>query len=148
MSKIIEAQLKKVTKEQERLAKEKAALEAKIAEKAAQAEQFNEMKMAAGFRRPKDFIKALMEHFGVMEMKLDIPEEMEATERVTRKRAARKTAKKAAKGSGKRIRVTAELRDRVKAALAEGTGRMKVGREVGVSYPVVKKIAEGGYDNL
>ncbi len=48
----------------------------------------------------------------------------------------------------RRTRVTAGLRDQVKAALAEGRSKNSLAKESGISYVVVSKIEKGDYDHL
>lgn len=105
------------------------------------AKWYDQVLEESGFKRPRDFIKAAMRHFGIKQVNLE-----------KTKSAAGVAGVKAAAGAegGKRTRtkITPELRDQIKAALAENRSKNSVKDDFGVSYPVVKKIADGGYDNL
>ncbi len=48
----------------------------------------------------------------------------------------------------KRTKVTAELRDQVRAKVKGGLSKNKASQEFGISYLVVNKIMDGQYDKL
>ncbi|MCH2154983.1 MAG: hypothetical protein MK080_03160 [Opitutales bacterium] len=48
----------------------------------------------------------------------------------------------------KRTKVTADLRDKVKGAVAEGYSKNQVSKNFEISYAVVNKIVDGAYDAL
>jgi len=122
----ISEELKKIEKEQKRLAKQRVELE-----KQAKAESALELRVEAvyqksGFPTPRALIIALMKKYGVNVAQLRVE---------TPKRR-------------KRTKVTAAFRDGVKAAIADGKRKTVVCRDFEVSYIVVAKILNGEYDAL
>lgn len=158
MNNELKLKLKDIEKEQRKLAKERERVEARLQATAAQAAQFDEMQVAAGFKRGRDFVKALMQHYGISSLNLGgtgkkgpgrprkNAVEAEQTAPKKKRGAGKKAGAKRVKGS--RTRVDAALRDQVKALIAEGVKTAEIQRRVNLSYPVVKKVEAGQYDHL
>ena len=51
-------------------------------------------------------------------------------------------------GRRKRTKITAEVRDKVKAILAKGNSMNAVSKQLAISYIVIKKISDGVYDKV
>ncbi|MGC9450345.1 MAG: hypothetical protein ACP5I4_02770 [Oceanipulchritudo sp.] len=135
-------ELKQLEKLANRIAKKKARLEAQIKADAETAKWYDQVLKESGYKRPRDLVKAMMEHFGIRTVSL-------AKSRRGPGRPPKSDAKAAAKtGSRKRTRVTAGVRDEVKGALDKGMSRNAASKNFGISYIVVKKIADGAYDQL
>ena len=133
-------ELKQIEKEAQRLAKKKERLEAQLKAEKEMAKWYDEVLKESGYKRPRDLIKALMAHFGIRTVSLTA---------VKAKPGRPAKAKKAASGGKrKRTKVTAEVRDSVKEALAGGMSKNAASKEFGISYIVIKKIEDGAYDKL
>lgn len=145
-------ELKQLEKQAARIARKRERLEAQVKADREAAKWYDQVLKESGYKRAKDFVKALMGHFGIRTVNLTKgargpgrpPKNAKAG------KPAVKKAKAAAKRPAKRTRtvVNAELRDKVKAALAKGGPKSAVAKEFKLSYPVVKKIGDGGYDKL
>lgn len=137
-----EAKLKQI-KELERQAslieRRKQELKEQLEAEKEQAKWYDQVLKESGYTKPRDFIKSAMEHFGIRQISLG----------KARGGAAVGIASAAASnGKRSRTKVTADLRDKIKSALREGRSKNSIKDEFGVSYPVVKKIEDGGYDKL
>lgn len=139
-------ELKELEKLQKKITRKKAKLEEQMKVDAETAKWYDQVLQESGFKRPRDFVKALMEHFGIRNVSLDKARRGPGR---PAKAAKAESAKKGAKnGTRKRTKVTPQLRDQVKEALKAGTSKNAVGKKFSISYPVVKKIGDGGYDKL
>lgn len=142
MNKIKMNEIKELEKQAARIAKKKARLEQQLAAEKEQAKWYDEVLKESGYKRPRDLIKALMAHFGIRTVSLASKKRGPGR---PRKAAAAKTAKA---GKRKRTKVTAALRDEIKKVLADGQSKNAIAKKYGISYIVIKKIADGGYDKL
>lgn len=139
-------ELKELDKLQKRIAKKKQRLEEQMKADQETAKWYDQVLKESGFKRPKDFVKALMEHFGMRTVSL-----AKSKRGPGRPPKAAKTAtKKKTKTSGKRKRttITPEIRDTVKDALKGGLSKNAAAKQFGISYIVIKKIEDGVYDKL
>ena len=133
------AELKQLDKLAKKIAKKKARLQAQLEAEKEVAKWYDEMLKESGYKRPRDLIKAIMVHFGIRSVSL-----------VTGKRGPGRPKKSAPKATGKRKRtkVTPELRDEVRAAVKGGLSKNRAAKQFGISYVVIKKIVDGGYDKI
>ena len=134
-------ELKELDKMANRIAKQKQRIEAQLKEEQETAKWYDQVLKESGFKRPKDFVKALMEHFGIRSINL-------AGRSKRGPGRPPKAAGATPKGRRKRTKVTAEVRDKVKGILAKGTSMNATSKQLGISYIVIKKIADGAYDKL
>lgn len=142
-----QTELKELEKLAGRIAKKKAKLEAQVKAEKETSKWYDQVLKESGFKRPKDFVKALMEHFGMRTVSL-----------AKARRKPGRPAKTAAKPKGKakaagtvrrkRTKITADLRDKVKASLEKGVSKNAAAKSFGISYPIVKKIGDGAYDAI
>lgn len=126
----IKKEIKDIEKAQAELAKKKQALlDEEKKQKAAKAE-LEALFKKSGYASPRKLVEALVEHYGL---------------RMGGKKAGSKS------GSGTRrprTRITADLRDKIKADIkAEGSVNA-VAKKTGISYLVVSKIHKGAYDKI
>lgn len=142
MNKIKLNELKELEKMANRIARKKAKLEQQLAAEKEQAKWYDEVLKESGYKRPRDLIKALMSHFGIRTVSLTTKKRGPGR---PRKAAAGKATKT---GKRKRTKVTAALRDDIKKALDGGLSKNAAAKQYGISYIVIKKIADGGYDKL
>lgn len=149
MSKAKLNEIKELEKLANKIAKKKARLEAQMEAEKETAKWYDQVLKESGFKRPRDFVKALMTHFGIRTVSLagsgkgsgrGPGRPPKATGVQTKKD---KTPKRR-----KRTKVTPELRDQVKEALAGGTSKNAAAKQYGISYLVIKKIESGAYDSL
>jgi hypothetical protein len=149
MSKAKLNEIKELEKLANKIAKKKARLEAQMEAEKETAKWYDQVLKESGFKRPRDFVKALMTHFGIRTVSLagsgkgsgrGPGRPPKATGVQTKKD---KTPKRR-----KRTKVTPELRDQVKEALAGGTSKNAAAKQYGISYLVIKKIEDGAYDSL
>jgi hypothetical protein len=138
-------ELKELEKLASRIAKKKAKLEAQVKAEKETAKWYDQVLKESGFKRPKDFIKALMEHFGMRTVSLAKAKRGPGR---PAKAATKPKAKTKSTGRRKRTKITAELRDKVKASLEKGASKNAAAKSFGISYLVVKKIEDGAYDTL
>jgi len=137
----IKEELKIIEREQARLAKRKQALAVKLEEAKKAEKKLDELVKKSGFKNPRDLILALMDKYGISRISVKGATKAAA--------AADKPAKKAGKTTRrKRTKVTAELRDSIKQALAAGESKNAVSKQFNISYIVVGKVAKGAYDEL
>ncbi len=138
-------ELKRLEKEAARLARKREKLEAQLKAEKEAAKWYDQVLKESGYKRAKDFVKALMSHFGIRTVNLT-----RTGRGAGRAAQGGNGAKRGGKAAAKRKRtvVTPELRDKVKGALAKGASKGAVAKEFKLSYPVIKKISEGGYDKL
>ena len=143
MNKIKLSELKALEKQASKIAKKKARIEAQLKAEKEMAKWYDEVLKESGYKRARDLLKAMMGHFGIRTVSLVKPG----------KRGPGRPAKKAEKAvktgsKRKRTKVTAEVRDEVKAALAGGLSRNAAAKKFSISYPVIKNIGDGVYDKL
>jgi len=133
-------ELKELEQLASKIAKKKKRIEAQLEEEKETSKWYDQVLKESGFKRPKDFVKALMTHFGIREISVSgkrrgpgRPRKAESVVPSTRR---------------KRTKITAEVRDKVKGILAKGTSKNAVSKQLGISYIVIKKIADGAYDKV
>jgi len=120
-----EAELKRIEKEEARLARRKKTLAAKLEQNAEEDAKLESIFQNSGYKTPKALIKALSFKYGVAAA---------AGDELVKTR--------------KRTRITAELRDSIKAEVNSGTSMNAASKKFGISYAVVTKIMKGDYDKL
>lgn len=136
-------ELKQLERLQKQIAKKKQRLEDQLKAEQQSAKWYDQVLKESAFKRPKDFVKALMAHFGIRTVTLSKTGRGPGR---PAKAAGPKKARPAVKR--KRVRVDAEVRDAVKEALAGGLSKNAAAKQFGISNPVIKKIADGAYDSL
>ncbi|NBD37964.1 MAG: hypothetical protein GVY10_05285 [Verrucomicrobia bacterium] len=137
-------EIKKLERQANQIAKKKKLLEEQVQAEKELSKWYDQVLKESGFKRPRDFIKAAMQHFGIRKVSL-----AKAGSSGPASGSAKTSGKSTASGAKRsRTKVTASLRDDVKAALSKGETKNSVKERFGISYPVVKKIADGGYDSL
>lgn len=124
-------EIKRVEKEEAKLAKRKKALEARLKEEEEKNQKLDTIVEDSGYATPKALVKALVDRFSL---------------RAPRGSGISTTA--GGNGRRKRTRVTAELRDEIKAEIKGGSSMNQVSKARGISYAVIAKIAKGGYDKI
>lgn len=124
----IEDALRQIEKEQAKLVEQRKALEVQLKEKEKEEKKLEELFQRSGFATPRALIAALMEKYNV--------------------RSVGSVSSPAGRPRRKRTKVTAELRDKVRARVNEGLSKNKASQEFGISYLVVNKMMEGKYDHL
>ena len=118
----IHAELKVIAQEEAKLARKRKKLESKLAKASALDAKLEEIVTNSGFKTAKSLIKALTNKY--------------------------------VKGAGslietrKRTRMSADLRDEIKADLANGISMNGAAKSRGISYQVVVKVKNGEYDHL
>lgn len=143
MTKATLNELKELDKLAKKIERKKQKLEEQMKADKETAQWFDQVLKESGFKRPRDFIKALMEHFGMRTVSLG------GTKRGPGRPATKDTAVKSKPaGKRKRTKITAEVRDKVKAMLAKGTSKNAISKSTGISYIVIKKIGDGAYDKI
>jgi hypothetical protein len=147
MTKTMINELKELDKLANRIAKKKQRIEARLQVEKETAKWYDQVLKESEFKRPRDFIKALMEHFGIRTISLSKGKRGPGRPAKAAGPAKPKT-KSGANGRRKRTKMTPELRDKVKAALAKGTSKNAASKNFGVSNLVVKKVEQGAYDSL
>lgn len=139
-------EIKELDKLAKKIAKKKQRLEEQMQADQETSKWYDQVLKESGFKRPRAFVKALMDHFGIREVSLT--SKKRGPGRPAQKAAATTATRKKGGARRKRTEVTAELRDKVKAALKEKTAKNAIAKQFSISYPVVRKIEEGGYDKL
>ncbi len=125
----IQNALKELEKKQAQLLEQRKALELQLKEKEKEDKKLEELFQKSGFATPRSLIAALMDKYNV--------------------RTVPTAASPAAlKGRRKRTKVTAELRDKVRAAVKGGVSKNQATKDFSISYLVVNKIMDGAYDKL
>lgn len=123
-------EIKRLEAETAKLEKQKAELLRKQEEEEQRLKQLDQIVENSGFESAKQLIEALMARY-----------------RISPSQLSRKGT--AGGGSGRtRTKVTADLRDRIRADLATGMSKTAVGAKHGVSYLVVRGVETGKYDHL
>lgn len=128
-SKNIQKELERIAKQEEAIAQRKQLLLEAQRKQEEQKQKIKSIYEQSGFSSPESLITALAEAYGV--------------------RVPGKTAKREPASTRKpRKRVTTEVAQSVKNALADGLNRNQVAKQFNISYPTVTKIQQGGYDKL
>lgn len=127
-------QLKELEREQQRLAKLKETLEKDLKEAAEQAKWYVQVLKESGMNSPRQLIKEMMRHFNIRSISLKESGD------------APVAAKASSGGRRRRSKVTPDLRDKIKAALAKKVSKKQIALDYKVSYPVVKNVEDGKYD--
>lgn len=148
MNKMKSKELKELEKLANKIAKKKERLEAQLKAEKELAKWYDDVLKESGLKRPRDLIKAMMEHFGIRTVSLT--KSGRGPGRPAKKAAAKSTkaAKASTGGKRKKTKVTAEVRDSVKAALEGGLSKNAAAKKFGISYLVIKKIEDGAYNSL
>ncbi len=122
----IEKKLKSLEAEEQKIAELKQKLIEEQKEQAAKEAKLESLYKESGYRSPKELVEALITKFSI------------------------KVGSLGAGNGGKRTRtrITAEIREAVKADIAAGNTKVKVAEKHGISYVVVVKIAKGDYNHL
>ncbi|HSH09351.1 MAG TPA: hypothetical protein VK995_03115 [Oceanipulchritudo sp.] len=136
-------ELKELEKMATRIAKKRERLEAQMKAEKEMAKWYDEVLKESGLKRPRDMIKAMMEHFGFRTISLT-----KGARGPGRPPKAAPAAKGNSAGKRKRTKVTAGVRDSVKEALEKGVSKNAASKKFGISYIVIKKIQDGAYDQL
>jgi succinate dehydrogenase/fumarate reductase flavoprotein subunit len=121
----IEEQLRQLQQQEASIAQRKAELEAEMARQAELDKRLDEVVQNSGYRSARDLVQALVSKYGI--------------------RIAR-APQSGDKPRRKRTRITATLRDDIKARVNAGSSMNSVSKEIGLSYTVVAKIMKGQYD--
>jgi len=129
----INEQLKALEAEKKALAAREKELKELAKEQKAAAQKLEQLVKSSDYETPKKLVEALIEHFGI-------------TFRGRRKGSTSKKANGAPRR--KRTKVTAELRDSVKAEVEGGVSMNRVAKSREISYSVITKICNGVYDNV
>ena len=142
MTKSRAKEIKELERMASRIAKKKQRLEAQMKEEKETAKWYDQVLKESGFKRPRDFIKALMGHFGLRTVSANGSGKGRGPGRPPKAESSGGTSRR------KRTRITPEIRDKVKGMLEEGTSKNATSKQTGISYIVVKKIEDGAYDKL
>jgi len=142
MTKSRAKEIKELERMANRIAKKKQRLEAQMKEEKETAKWYDQVLKESGFKRPRDFIKALMGHFGLRTVSTNGSGKGRGPGRPPKAESSGGTSRR------KRTRITPEIRDKVKGMLEEGTSKNAASKQTGISYIVVKKIEDGAYDKL
>lgn len=123
----IEKKLKELENEERKLADKKQKLieEQKLIE--ARQAKLQDLYNNSGYNTPRELVEDLIQKFG---LRLGTSSSSDSQPRRTR------------------TRITAQLRDAVKADIEAGNTKVSVSKKHGISYVVVGKIAKGEYDKL
>jgi len=121
----VEQQLKALQQDEARLARKKERLMAQLEEQREAQKHLDALLEKSGYKNAKALIQALASRYNI-----DLG--------------------KAGGHSGRRARarMDAATRDKVKRAASGGKSAYAVSKEMGISYPVVRKVIDGGYDHL
>lgn len=129
MSKIENA-LKQLEREEARLLEQRKALELQLKEREQEDKKIEELFQKSGFATPRALVAALVDKYNIRSIgSVSASPDSEKTRR-------------------KRTKVTADLRDEVRAKVNGGLSKNKASQEFGISYLVVNKIMDGSYDKL
>jgi predicted aldo/keto reductase-like oxidoreductase len=126
----IEQELKALEEQEARLGEQRQRLLKEMEEEKKRQEKLDSLVEKSGYATPKALVEALIQRFNIQ------------VGRLQKGSAASKAGKRT------RTRVDASLRDKVRKAIDGGMNYSEATRQFGISYPVVKKIVDGGYDNL
>ena len=145
----IRDELKRLKKEEARLAIKKREITAKIKIAREKSASLVAIVKNSGYNTPRDLIKALQEISSagvrrkvrrkVRKRKAKAPAKAPAK---TRKRTARSVKRR------KRTKITAALRDAIRKEVKGGTSKNKVAKSRGISYAVVTKAVTGAYSKI
>lgn len=127
----INEQLKALEAEKKALAAREKELKELAKEQKAAAQKLDQIVKNSDYETPKELVEALIEHFAI----------------TFRGRRKGSTNKKNGAPRRRRTKVTPELRDEVKAEVAEGASMNQVAKSREISYSVISKICNGAYDD-
>jgi hypothetical protein len=122
------SELKELEKLATKIAKKKAKLEQQLAADKEQAKWYDEMLKESGFKSPRALLKAMMEHFGIRTVSL--------------------VKAKGNRGPGRPPKAAAKAPATKRKRTKVGLSKNAASRKFGISYVVIKKIVDGGYDKL
>ena len=137
----IRDELKRLKKEETRLAKKKRALTAKIKKARKQSASLAAIVKKSGYKTPRALIKALQE-ISSAGVRRKVRRRKAKAPAKTRKRTAPAVKRR------KRTKITAALRDAIRKEVKGGTSKNQVAKSRGISYAVVTKAVTGAYDKL
>jgi len=123
----IEKKLKELENEEKKLAEKKRVLMEEQKQLEAKQKKLEELFEKSGYSTPKELVEDLIVKYAIRVGSLGGGE---------------------AQPKRTRTRITAALRDAVKADINAGNTKVSVSKKHGISYVVVGKIAKGDYDNL
>jgi 16S rRNA C967 or C1407 C5-methylase (RsmB/RsmF family) len=123
----IEKKLKDIEIEERKLADRKKQLLEEQQQREEKQKRLQEIVDKSGYGSPKELVEDLIAKFGIRLQSIQASE-----------LAPKRT----------RTRITAQLRDAVKADINSGSTKVAVAKKHGISYVVVGNIAKGNYDNL
>ena len=132
MSDGLKEEIKKIEKEEAKLAKMKAKLEAEIKKVQEKDKKLEGFMQKSGFKDPRALVKALIAKYNLRGFGAAS--------------AAGKVKKKGERR--KRTKVTAKLRDDIRKSVKAGTSMNQASKDFNISYAVVQKVTAGKYDNL
>jgi len=121
----VHSELREIEKEQARLEAKRRRLESKAAADAGLKAKVDVFAAENGFSDGKAFARKLADIYGVVDSSATTPS-----------------------GRRKRTKITADLRDAIKAEVASGKAKNAVSKERQISYIVIDKIIKGAYDHL
>ena len=131
MSDGLKEEIKRIEKEEAKLAKMKAKLEAEIKKVQEKDKKLEGLVQKSGFKNPRALVKALIAKYNL------------------RGFGSLGAGRKAKKGERrKRTKVTAKLRDDIRKSVKAGTSMNQASKNFGVSYAVVQKVMAGKYNAL
>lgn len=126
-------ELKALEAEKKALAAREKELKELAKEQKAAAQKLEQLFKSSDYETPKALVEALIEHFSI-------------TFRGRKKGSVKKKADGAPRR--RRTKVTAELRDAIKAEVEGGASMNQVAKAREISYSVVSKICKGEYDAI
>jgi hypothetical protein len=121
----VHSELREIEKEQARLEARRKRLETKAAEDAGLKAKVDVFAAENGYTDGKALAKKLADMFGVVDSGVATPS-----------------------GRRKRTKITAELRDAIKAEVSSGKAKNAVSKDRQISYIVIDKIIKGAYDHI
>jgi len=121
----VHSEIREIEKEQARLEARRRRLESKAAADAGLQAKVDVFAAENGFSDGKAFAKKVADIYGVIDSGSTTPS-----------------------GRRKRTKITAELRDTIKAEVSSGKAKNAVSKDRQISYIVIDKIIKGAYDHL
>ncbi len=137
----IRDELKRLKKEEVRLAIKKRAITAKIKIAREKNASLVAIVKNSDYNTPRDLIKALQE-ISSAGVRRKVRKRKAKAPAKTRTRTARSVKRR------KRIKITAALRDAIRKEVKGGTSKNQVAKSRGISYAVVTKAVTGAYRKL
>lgn len=129
----ISSEIKRLDVEQAKLAKVKAKLLKEAKKQEAVDAKLDKLVKSSGFKTPRELVDALVSKYGL---------------RGVRGGKAKAAKPGKVKARRKKTKVTAALRDAIKADFKAKAGPSAICRKHGVSYAVVANVKKGAYDKL